>query len=68
MSDTDTIQLTADDLDNNGGIFCPNPKAGMHLWNAHPKVFIHIAAKGQGQCPYCGTKYGLISGKSRSSH
>ena len=64
----DAVMLDAHDLDNNGGIFCPSPKAGMALWNNHPKVYIHLAAKGEGRCPYCGTQYRLRDGAVASGH
>jgi len=42
-------------------VYCPNPKQA--LWSNHPKVFIDVAAKGQGKCPYCGTVYKLKEGE-----
>jgi uncharacterized Zn-finger protein len=62
------VMLEAADLDNNGGVFCPSPKAGMAVWNNHPKVYIHVAATGEGRCPYCGTVYQLKSGVVASAH
>jgi uncharacterized Zn-finger protein len=38
---------------------CPMPNQA--LWNAHPKVYIPIEARGEAKCPYCGTEYRLIS-------
>ena len=29
------IELLAKDLNGHGGVFCPNPKADMQLWNTH---------------------------------
>jgi uncharacterized Zn-finger protein len=68
MKTPPTVEISAADLDNNGGVFCPSPKAGMVIWNSHPKVYIHVAAKGHGQCPYCGTVYRLNDGKVVFSH
>jgi uncharacterized Zn-finger protein len=38
----------------------------MPLWNSHPKVFIDVAAHGEGRCPYCGTVYRLKAGEKLS--
>ena len=53
------VELLAKDLNANGGIFCPSPKAGMKLWNTHPRVYLDIAATGGAKCPYCGAEYHL---------
>ncbi len=55
------VEVTAQDVQDNGSVFCPNPK--MALWSAHPKVFIDLAHDGQGKCPYCGTVYKLKAGE-----
>ena len=34
-----TVELLAKDLNAQGGVFCPSPKADMKLWNSHPKVY-----------------------------
>jgi uncharacterized Zn-finger protein len=47
-------------------VFCPNPK--MPLWSNHPRVFIDVGTTGQGQCPYCGTRYRLASGPVGGGH
>jgi uncharacterized Zn-finger protein len=52
------VEITTKDLEGPGVVFCPNPR--MTLWNAHPRVFIDVAASGEGKCPYCGTVYRLI--------
>ncbi|WP_298220945.1 zinc-finger domain-containing protein [Halothiobacillus sp.] len=40
-------------------VFCP--RADETLWNAHPRVYIHLEKKGdQARCIYCGTLYRLI--------
>jgi uncharacterized Zn-finger protein len=58
------VELLAKDLNGNGGIFCPSPKAGMKIWNTHPRVFLDIAhAGGAAKCPYCGTVYKLKAGE-----
>jgi len=57
------VELVARDLNANGGIFCPSPKADMKLWNSHPKVYLDIAGSGAAKCPYCGTVYKLREGE-----
>jgi len=54
-----SIELAASDLNHQGGIFCPSPKADMKLWNSHPKVYLDVAKTGEARCPYCGTVYRL---------
>ncbi|MCX7090017.1 MAG: zinc-finger domain-containing protein [Legionellales bacterium] len=39
------------------------PTEDMHLWNAHPKVYLPIAKTGKETCPYCGTQYILAPKK-----
>jgi len=56
------------DLNGHGGVFCPNPKADMALWNSHPKVFLDVAREGQARCPYCGTVYRLKAGETAGHH
>ena len=63
-----SIELTASDLNEQGGVFCPNPKAGMTLWNTHPRVYLNMAT-GEARCPYCGTLYRLKAGETvHSAH
>lgn len=57
------VELVAKDLNANGGIFCPSPKAAMKLWNTHPRVYLDIAQSGAAKCPYCGTVYKLKEGE-----
>ena len=57
------IELLASDLNEQGGIFCPSPKAGMKLWNNHPRVYLDVAVTGHSKCPYCGTVYRLKEGE-----
>ena len=44
------IELLAKDLNAQGGVFCPNPKADMTLWNTHPRVYLNMAT-GEARCP-----------------
>ena len=63
------VELKAQDLNGHGGVFCPNPKAGMALWNGHPKVFLDVAKSGSAKCPYCGTEFALAPGEQvHSAH
>ncbi|MBC7380139.1 MAG: zinc-finger domain-containing protein [Burkholderiaceae bacterium] len=57
------VELLAKDLNAQGGVYCPSPKADMTLWNTHPKVYLDVAATGQAKCPYCGTVYQLKEGE-----
>jgi uncharacterized Zn-finger protein len=57
------VELVAKDLNANGGVFCPSPKADMKLWNSHPKVYLDVAQSGAAKCPYCGTVYKLKDGE-----
>ena len=57
------VELSARDLNGNGGIFCPSPKAGMKLWNTHPRIFLDLATNGEARCAYCGTIYRLAPGE-----
>jgi uncharacterized Zn-finger protein len=62
------VELVAKDLNANGGIFCPSPKADMKLWNGHPRVYLDVAQTGAAKCPYCGTVYKLREGEHFGSH
>jgi uncharacterized Zn-finger protein len=55
------VEVTAAEVQDNGSVFCPNPK--MPLWSGHPKVFIDLSHDGQGKCAYCGTVYKLKAGE-----
>ena len=57
------VELLAKDLNDEGGIACPSPKAGMKLWNTHPEVYLDVAPTGEAKCPYCGTVYRLKAGE-----
>lgn len=57
------IELLAKDLNAQGGIFCPSPKADMKIWNSHPKVYLDVAHTGEAKCPYCGSVYKLREGE-----
>jgi uncharacterized Zn-finger protein len=62
------VELLAKDLNGNGGMFCPSPKADMKLWNTHPRVYLDIAGSGGAKCPYCGTVYKLKEGEHFGGH
>ncbi|MFT4267284.1 MAG: zinc-finger domain-containing protein [Xenophilus sp.] len=57
------VELAAKDLNHQGGVFCPSPKADMKLWNNHPRVYLDVAYTGEAKCPYCGTVYRLKAGE-----
>lgn len=61
-----SVTVQASDLHGPGVVFCPNPK--MPLWSNHPRVYIDVATQGEGQCPYCGTRYRLASGLAPGGH
>ena len=63
MSTSSTIELLASDLNEQGGVYCPSPKAGMKVWNNHPKVYLDVARTGEAKCSYCGTVYKLKAGE-----
>jgi uncharacterized Zn-finger protein len=65
---TAPVELKAKELNPQGGVFCPSPKADMALWNSHPKVFLNVAATGTAKCPYCGTEYTLAAGEHFKGH
>ena len=58
------VELLATDLNAQGGVFCPSPKADMQLWDNHPKVYLDVARTGEAKCPYCGTVYRLKAGET----
>lgn len=58
------VELRALDLNPQGGVYCPSPKAEMKLWNTHPKVYLDVAHSGEAKCPYCGTVYRLKAGET----
>ena len=55
------VELRPQDLSERGSVCCPHPKAGMKLWNSHPKVYLDLAHASQARCPYCGTLYRLAA-------
>ena len=65
---SNTVELKAQDLNGNGGVFCPSAKADMKLWNSHPKVYLDVASTGEAKCPYCGTAYKLKAGEHVGGH
>ena len=68
MATSPAIELLAADLNDWGGVFCPNPKADMKIWNSHPKVYLGVADTGSAKCPYCGTEYRLKAGEHFEAH
>ncbi len=65
---SNTIELSAKDLNREGGVYCPSPLASMKTWDTHPKVFLNVARHGHASCPYCGTEYKLKAGEAVASH
>ncbi len=63
MTKSFNVELLASDLNAQGGVYCPSPKAGMKILNNHPKVYLDVARKGSAKCPYCGTLYSLKVGE-----
>ena len=63
MSTSSTVELLAKDLNAQGGVYCPSPKADMQTWNTHPKVYLDVGRTGSAKCPYCGTVYKLKDGE-----
>ena len=63
-TNTAPVELLAKDLNAQGGVFCPNPKAEMKLWNGHPRVYLDVGRSGSAKCPYCGTVYQLKAGET----
>jgi uncharacterized Zn-finger protein len=68
MSTSSTVELLASDLNHQGGVFCPSPKANMALWNSHPKVYLDVGHSGEAKCAYCGTVYKLKPGEHFDGH
>ena len=62
MSTPAAVELLAKDLTPAGETYCPNPKAGMQLWNTHTRVFLNLST-GEAKCPYCGALYRLKAGE-----
>ena len=68
MTKSFNVELLASDLNAQGGVYCPSPKADMKIWNSHPKVYLDVAREGQARCPYCGTVYQLKAGEHFGGH
>ncbi len=68
MTTSSHIELLASELNHQGGVFCPSPKADMKIWNSHPKVYLDVARTGTAKCPYCGTQYSLKDGEHFGGH
>ena len=62
------VELLAEDLNRQGGVYCPNPTADMKIWDSHPKVYLDVAHSGEAKCPYCGTVYKLKAGEHFAGH
>lgn len=62
------IAVRAQDLNHQGGLFCPSPLADMKAWSGHPKVYLDVARTGVAKCPYCGTEYKLKDGEHFGGH
>ena len=60
---SNAVELLARELNAQGGVYCPSPRADMKIWNNHPKVYLDVAHNGQAKCPYCGTVYRLKDGE-----
>ena len=63
MTKSFNVELLASDLNAQGGVYCPSPKADMKIWNSHPKVYLDVVREGSAKCPYCGTVYALKEGE-----
>ena len=69
MSKSFNVELLASDLNAQGGVYCPSPKADMKIWNTHPKTYLDVAREGHAKCPYCGTVYALKAGeRAKGAH
>ena len=62
------IEILAEDLNHQGGVYCPSPLADMKVWDSHPKVYLDVARSGQAKCPYCGSVYKLKDGEHFAQH
>jgi uncharacterized Zn-finger protein len=62
------IEVSAADLNHQGGVFCPSPLAKMETWNTHPKVYLDVGRNGEAKCAYCGTVYKLKAGEHFDAH
>lgn len=63
-----SVELSAKDLNHQGGIFCPSPLVDMKIWNSHPKVYLDVGHGGEAKCAYCGTVYKLKDGEHFAGH
>lgn len=57
------VEALAKDLNAQNGVFCPNPKADMKVWNSHRKACLDVIHTGEAKCPYCSMEYQLKAGK-----
>ena len=37
------------------------PTGEQSAWSMHPKVFLPIDQDGKASCPYCGTRYNILT-------
>ena len=63
MTKSFNVELLDSDINAQGGVYCPSPKADMKIWNTHPKTYLDVAREGHAKCPYCGTVYALKAGE-----
>ena len=68
MTTSLNVELLASDLNAQGGVCCPSPKADMKIFSSHPKVYLDVARQGAAKCPYCGTVYSLKAGEHAKGH
>jgi uncharacterized Zn-finger protein len=68
MTKSFNVEVLASDLNSQGGIYCPSPRADMKIWNSHPKVYLDVGRVGEAKCPYCGTVYKLKEGEHFDGH
>lgn len=63
MTKSTPVEVLASELNSQGGVYCPNPKADMKVWNSHPRVYMVLSRVGEATCPYCSTTYKLKEGE-----
>ena len=68
MTTSTPVEILASDLNSQGGIHCPNPKADMKIWNSHPRIYMILSRAGEAKCPYCSTVYKLKEGEHAGGH
>ena len=53
------VELSAKDLNANGGVFCPSPTAGMKIRYNQARFYLDVARTVDAMCAYCFTVYNL---------